>query len=317
MQGSGKIHTSKTLREAAKFAHNDGRPCKIRKTSSSVTNFPDDYLNLILKFLETKKDRNSFGLTCHEWLRIQNNNHESLWCDNYYDPENKYNPPGKYPKISPGNLAIVTTRLLIRFQQLKYLSLSRLPRITNFVKLKSQSFGSNVQKLKLSSLCIDHCSNITGIGFLGCAQALTCLEARGCNLKPEGFRAIVGGGALEYLYLRPSIYYELAEDEKGCTVDTETVMTISKGCPLLKELALSNCEEVELDGWKAIGLNCKELELLAVMGCQKLCDMGLQAIWDGCSKLSELSIDREKNSCSSFAIELFKGKKPAVVYLYP
>ncbi|KAI3843474.1 hypothetical protein MKW92_000626 [Papaver armeniacum] len=392
-QGSGKIPTSKTLRkEAEKNDHDDERPCKIRRTSSFITSLPDDCLNLIFKCLKTKDDRSSFGLTCHEWLHIQNNNHELLWCDNKYEP-------GKYPKINPHSLAIVTCRLLIRFQHLKYLSLGRLPRITDVAAiLKPHSFGSDVQKLyldncydyspdysdmqlslifswfprltyisldssditdeglealakccsslktvnlpwccsitdsgisvllrncrELSSLTIDYCSNITGIGFQGCAQTLTYLEARGCELAPEGFRAIVSGGRLEYLYLLTSISpeldedYELNEDYERC-IDTEAVITISKGCPFLKELSLSKCEEVELDGWKAIGLNCKELNELVVMGCQKLCDMGLQAICDGCNKLSEFEIDREKNSCSSFALELFQRKKPGVLFLLP
>ncbi|KAI3843481.1 hypothetical protein MKW92_000633 [Papaver armeniacum] len=391
-QRSGKIPSSKTLREeAAKNDHDDEGPYKkIRTTSSSlITSLPSDCLNLIFKCLETKDDRNSFGLTRRDWLRIRDNSQESLWFSNNYDPA------GKYPKINPHSLAIVTCRLLIRFKHLKYLSLGELPKITDVAAiLKSHSFGSDIlQKLymdncydyspdysdtqlslifswfprltdisldssditdkglealakccsslkranlpwccsitdsgisfllkncrKLSSLTIDFCSNVTGIGFLGCAQSLTLLEARGCKLTPEGFHAIVSGGALEYLYLMPSIYYELADDEKGCNIGTETVMTISKGCPLLKELTLSNCEEVELDGWKAIGLNCKELDVFFVMGCQKLCDMGLQAVCDGCKKLSELAIDREKNSCSSSALEIFMSRKPGVVYLYP
>ncbi|KAI3843477.1 hypothetical protein MKW92_000629 [Papaver armeniacum] len=373
--------------------HDDERPCKICRTSSFITSLPSDCLNLIFKCLETKDDRSSFGLTCHEWLHIQNNNHESLWRCNEYDPDNINSiPPDKYPKISPESLAIITCKLLIRFQHLKILSLGRLPRITDVDTLKSRSFVSSVETLylnncseyspdysdmqlslifswfprltlislyssditdrglevlakccsslktvrlpwccsitdsgisvllrncrELSSLTINDCSKVTGIGFLGCAQTLTYLEARGFQLTPEGFRAIVSGGRLEYLYLLTSIY-KLAEDEKGCIINTEAVMTIAKGCPLLKQLSLSSCEEVELDGWKAIGLNCKELNELVIMGCQKLCDMGLQAIWDGCTKLSELYIDEEKNSCSSFALELFMSRKSRVLCLLP
>ncbi|KAI3987417.1 hypothetical protein MKX01_042421 [Papaver californicum] len=354
-QRSGNILSSKTLQEEGANNDHDDRPCKISTNLSCITNLP-------------------------------NKNHESLWCHNSYYPD-------EYPKISRKNLAIITCRLLIRFQHLKKLCLGKLPtKITDVDTLKSQSFSSNVQRLylnnrsyccndysdmqlslifswfprltylslynsnitdnglkalakccsslkevnlskccaitdsgisfllqncrKLSSLAINYCSNITCMGFLGRAQTLTCLEARGCELKSEGFRAIVSGGGLEQLYLLHSIHYEPDENEKGC-VNTEAVMTISKGCPLLKELALSSCEEVELDGWKAIGLNCKELEVLAVMGCQQLCDRGLQAIWDGCNKLYEFGIDGEKNSCSSFGLELFMRKKPGVVFLLP
>ncbi|KAI3843478.1 hypothetical protein MKW92_000630 [Papaver armeniacum] len=386
-QGSGK---SKTLRgEGPKNDHGDDRPYKrIPRTSASlITSLPDDCLNLIFKRLDTKEDRNSFGLTCHQWLHIQNSNHESLWF------RNNYKPAGEYPKISPESLAIITCRLLIRFQHLKNLCLGRLPRITDVDTLKSQSFSSNVETLyldsysdnspdysdtqlclifswfprltfislydsdiadngletlakccpslktvdlsnccsitdsglsfliqkcrQLYSLCIVSCSDITGIGFLGCAQTLTRLQAGGCKLKPEGIRAVVSGGGLEYLDLKTPADWLDGVDEEGCIINTEAVITISKGCPLLKELFLSNCEEVELQGWEAIGLDCKELESLFVMGCQQLCDMGLQAIWDGCNKLSELYIDREKNSCSSSILELFQHKKPGWVCLWP
>ncbi|KAI3961628.1 hypothetical protein MKX01_039865 [Papaver californicum] len=231
---------------------------------------------------------------------MTNNNHESLWFRNHYEPD-------KHPKINPESLAIITCKPLIRFQHLKILCLGRLPaRITDVDTSKSQSFGSNVQTLfldnrfsycpdysdmqlsfifswfprltyinmdssnvddnglealakccsslkevdlskccattdsgitfllqncrKLSSLTIDYC-NITGIGFLGFAQTLTSLAARGCELKPEGFRAIVSGGGLQYLYLLPSITFELDvefdEDDKGC-INTEALMTIQR-----------------------------------------------------------------------------------------
>ncbi|KAI3978304.1 hypothetical protein MKX01_013102 [Papaver californicum] len=154
---------------------------------------------------------------------------------------------------------------------------------------------------QLSTLHLYLCRKITGIGFLGCPQTLTHFEADKCKLTPEGISAIVSGGGLEYLRLcdMPRI-------------NTETITTISKGCPLLKELSLSDCEEVELQGWQAIGRNCNNLELLNVYGCRKLCDLGLPALCNGCNKLQRLYIDYE-NSCSSSSLELFKRKKPNVM----
>ncbi|KAI3980277.1 hypothetical protein MKX01_029440 [Papaver californicum] len=333
-QGSGKIPTSE-----------EDRPCKISRTVSSITNLPGDCLYHIFKCLKTRDDRNSFGLTCRQWLHIQNNNHESLWYRNNYDPA------GAYPKISPESLARITCKLLFDFNPSKfYMQLSLIfswfPRLT-YVSLRSSNivdsgletlakFCPSLETVYLSKCCsitdsgisvllqncqelrslqISYCSSITGIGFLGCAQTLTRLGAGECNLTPEGINAIIScGGGLEYLYLEtvPGDD-ELAMVQRGCIINTEAVMTISKGCPLLKELFLSNCEEVELEGWETIGLNCKELETLYVIGCQRLCDVGLRAICDGCNKLSELYIDREKNSCSSSALEL---KKPEVI-LWP
>ncbi|KAI3994659.1 hypothetical protein MKX01_027549 [Papaver californicum] len=54
---------------------------------------------------------------------------------------------------------------------------------------------------ELGTLNIDFCSSVTGIGFQGCPQTLTRLEASGCKLIPEGINAIVSGGGLQYLSL--------------------------------------------------------------------------------------------------------------------
>ncbi|XP_026444503.1 F-box/LRR-repeat protein 12-like [Papaver somniferum] len=84
---------------------------------------------------------------------------------------------------------------------------------------------------ELASLCTSFCSKITGIGFLGCPKTLTKLEAIGCKFKPEGIKAVVNGGGMNHLIL--SAGFGVAGG--GC-IDTEAVMTISKGCPVLKKL---------------------------------------------------------------------------------
>ncbi|KAI3853662.1 hypothetical protein MKW98_025179 [Papaver atlanticum] len=357
-QAFGKIHTSKTLQEQAVKNNHVDRPCKISRISlSSVTSLPGDCLDLIFKSLKTRDDCNSFGLTCHQWLHIRDNNQESLWCrSRNYEPADS--------KISSESSAIIICNLLIRFQNLERLSLKGCPGISEVVTSKSQSFVSKVRSLdlrfcsvysdmqlplvfswfprltrinlyssnindnglvalakscsslkkvdlskccsitdsglscllqncrELRSLSISYCSSITGIGFLGCSQTLARLGAGGYKHNQEVINAIISGGELEYLYLETAPD-ESAKIEEACIINTEAVLTISKGCPLLKHLFLSNCEEVELEGYEAIGMNCKELEKLYVMGCQRLCDTGLQVICDGCNKLIELYIDRD------------------------
>ncbi|MCL7034792.1 hypothetical protein MKW94_029062 [Papaver nudicaule] len=355
--------------------HNQGL-CKTM-TSKSAQEGNDDEdglkkgLTLIFKCLKTRDDRNSFGLTCRKWLDIQNNSQESLWYGNTYGSD-------KYSIISPENFPIVLCKLLVRFKNLKYLSLRGCPGMTGYVTSKSQVFGSKVQHLdlgccfeksdtefslifscfpsltdislkgslisdkgletlakgcssletvnlsychsitdsgisslirncsKLCSLSINYCRKITGIGFVECPKTLTRLAADGCKLNPEGIKAIVSGGGLEYLSLAAT--YESAK-----VINTEAVVTISKGCPLLNGLILSGCKEVELEGWQAIGQNCKHLEVLSVWGSTKLCDLGLLALCNGCDKLSILLID-DKISCSSSALELFNRKKPNVMH---
>ncbi|XP_026384856.1 F-box/LRR-repeat protein 12-like [Papaver somniferum] len=153
---------------------------------------------------------------------------------------------------------------------------------------------------KLDTLSIRFCRKISGIGFLGCPQTLTNLEAKGCRFIPEGISAIVSGGGLECLSFS--------------SVNNEEVWILSKGCPLLKKLDLSNCEDIELQGWEAIGRNCKNLEHLYVYRCKKLSDLGLEALGNGCDKLSKIFVGDE-NSCSSSGLEIFKRKKPDVMFV--
>ncbi|MCL7041987.1 hypothetical protein MKW94_008237 [Papaver nudicaule] len=355
----------------------DDSPCKISTTSSYIANLPDDCLNRIFKCLETKDDRKSIGLTCRQWLHIQNDNHESLWYRHPNDPDYIL------PKFSPEIFPKVLCKLLTRFQNLKCLSLRGHPEITDLVTLQSQFCRSIIQNLcldlcleysdtelslmfswlprltlislkfchvtdeglyalaeccsslqtvnlsycqsitdsgisfllqnchELDSLSIRSCSSVTGIGFLGCAQNLTHVDAGDCKLKPEGIEAIVSGGGIECLNVSPAYRNFAKVIGEGC-INTEAVMTISKGCPLLKELNLANCKMVELEGWLAIGRNCKNLELLTVCGC-KLCDLGLQALCNGCNKLCMLYVGYD-NCCSSSALEFFKCERPYVIW---
>ncbi|KAI3940819.1 hypothetical protein MKW98_030138 [Papaver atlanticum] len=304
-KGLGKNEISISEPQGKKKTSDD-RPCKIRRTSSLsyIRNLPADCLHLIFKCLKTREDSNSFGLTCRQWHHIQNNSVESLLL--HYS---KYS--------SDGNFLEVLCKMLCRFPHLKNLCVifrekkMRLPEITNsgiadkglealakcclllekvtLVDCDSIT-DSGVSFLlrncrKLSTLILYSCNNITGIGFLGCPQTLTQLEADKFKLTPEGIGAIVSGGGLEYLRLF----------ENAAKVNTETIMTISKGCPLLKELSLSDCEEVELQGWQAIGQNCKNLELLLVLECKKLRDMGLEALRNRYNKFSIFSADGGDN----------------------
>ncbi|XP_026443770.1 F-box/LRR-repeat protein 12-like [Papaver somniferum] len=299
-QGFGKIPTAKAVQQGTNNNNDgiedDGRPCETLRTSY----LPDDCLNLIIKCLKTR-DRNSFGLTCRQWLNIQNNNQEFL-AFRGRKKDGRTSVDDSFP--------IVLYKLLSRFQHLKYLSLSRSPKITDSVTSKPPfCFESKVQDLRLCycikysdielsimfswfprlryislsrsyitdkglealarccsslkqvqlwgcqfitdsgirfllqncrelhSLCIGCCTKITGIGFLNYPKTLTRLEASQCRFKSQGVKAIVSGGGIEHLCL-------LAPYE--ASINTEALVTISKGCPLLKELILENCENVKL-----------------------------------------------------------------------
>ncbi|KAI3940812.1 hypothetical protein MKW98_030131 [Papaver atlanticum] len=107
---------------------------------------------------------------------------------------------------------------------------------------------------ELGLLSIRFCSKITGIGFLECPKTLTKLKAIGCKFKASGC-------GLDERILAAIV----RKAGEGC-IDTEAVVTISKGCPLLKKLILTRCDNIELEGWEAIGRKCKNLEILSVQG---------------------------------------------------
>lgn len=174
----------------------------------------------------------------------------------------------------------------------------------------------------LRAVNISHCKSVNGIGFLGCPQTLTYLEAESCKLEPEGIMGIVSGGGLEYLSVSNIIWCiqgnGLSSIGAGfsanlrvlnfrlCrTTGDETIVAISKGCPLLEEWNLALCHEIRVAGWESIGLNCQNLKRLHVNRCRNLCDRGLQALRDGCNRLQILYFTR-CHLVSSTAIEIFK-----------
>ncbi|MCL7041988.1 hypothetical protein MKW94_008238 [Papaver nudicaule] len=311
-----------------------------------MSNLPGDCLNLILKLLNTKDDRNSFGLTCRHWFHVQNNSWQSL----HYG-----NPSG----ANFESFSIVLHKLLSRFPNLKSLFImGYLPQVTDLMQVASKPpfFESKVQFLslvkchlnsdvelslmfswfpRLTSITLSS-HYITDMGLETLAKCCPCLEIinlfsrlsitdtgisfliqncrklgklriRRCRNITEGIEAIVSGGGLECLLL-----CDFPDLGVGY-LNTEAVVTISKGCPSLKKLQLSNRMDVELEGWEAIGRNCKNLEYLYVYGSRKLCDLGLQAMCNGCNKLSKLVVS-DTNCCSRSALELFKSKKPNVMY---
>ncbi|KAI3971762.1 hypothetical protein MKW92_020778 [Papaver armeniacum] len=132
---------------------------------------------------------------------------------------------------------------------------------------------------ELHSIRISYCGSVTGIGFLGCQKTLANVYAVDVpKLTTEGIKAIASGSGLQHLCL------------SGNSVNNEAILTISKGCPLLKVLQLTSCGEVQLEGWKAIGM---------------------KALCYGCNKLSYLSV----HPWSNFSRELFKRERPNVCRL--
>lgn len=174
----------------------------------------------------------------------------------------------------------------------------------------------------LQSLMISHCRRVTGSGFKGCSPSLTCLEAESCKLEVEGIGDVVSGGGLQYLNVSSLLSHirgnGLAHIGLGSAagllvlnlrlcrdVGDESIITISRGCPLLEEWNLSLCHGVKISGWESIALYSNNLQRLHVNRCRNFCDHSLQALRQGCQKLAVLYM----GLCfriTPTAVELFK-----------
>ncbi|RAL43374.1 hypothetical protein DM860_012515 [Cuscuta australis] len=350
---------------------------------------PDDCLSLIFQHLDCGFDRESFGLTCHHWLRIQNLSRRSL---QFHCSLNLLNvsPPATHSSISTSHLS----KLLKRFQSLQSLSLSGCTELPDSGLTQLQQHGSKLQSLnldccfgitakglsfvasgcssltllslyrcnvtdaglevlsksclsledinlaycylitddgvgpisrncrRLRAIRISYCRGITGIGFQGCSGSLSYVEADSCKLEPAGVRALLSGGGVQYLSVL-NLSWTIRGDGltavgtgfcsrlrvlnfRFCrTIGDETIIMISKGCPLLQEWNLSLCHEVRVQGWRAVGSNCRHLKTLHVNRCRNLSDEGLWALGSGCRRLTRLHITR-CGLLSSTAIEIFK-----------
>uniref|UniRef100_A0A7N0UJ49 F-box/LRR-repeat protein 12 n=1 Tax=Kalanchoe fedtschenkoi TaxID=63787 RepID=A0A7N0UJ49_KALFE len=175
---------------------------------------------------------------------------------------------------------------------------------------------------ELRSVKISHCRRVAGSGFRGCSPSLSCLEADSCKLEMEGIRDIISGGGLEYLNISSLMSHirgqGLAQIGSGSAagliildlrmcrdVGDDSIVAISRGCPLLEEWNLSLCHGVKISGWESIAFHCGNLKTLHVNRCRNLCDRGLQALQQGCKHLAVLYMSLCCRITPS-AVELFK-----------
>ncbi|KAI3907961.1 hypothetical protein MKW98_003606 [Papaver atlanticum] len=237
-------------------------------TSSFITNLPIDCLTLIFKRLK-RDDHISFGLTCRQWLVLIVSYSEE-GCKNCNIPEVTDFVTSKSP-VPFFESKVQTLNLGYCHEQYSDIELplmfSWFPRLT-FICLRSSHMPDKGLEVHVKCCAflkenwvhfgLSIAAKSLVLAFFECPKTLTHVRVCGCKLKPEGINAIVSGGGIEFLKL-----HDL--DGEG-SITSEAVITVSKGCPLLKELILRECQEVELEGWRAVGRYCKNLEVLAVLG---------------------------------------------------
>ncbi|XP_017972760.1 PREDICTED: F-box/LRR-repeat protein 12 [Theobroma cacao] len=225
--------------------------------ATSIMHLPDDCLSFIFNYLDCRSDRESFGLTCHRWLNIQNLNRRSLQF------------PCSFSIIGPSSLSQSSIdinsfhlyKILTRFQHLEYLSLSGCIELPDSGLTYLKYYGSRLQ-----TLCLDCCFGITDYGLslvgIGC-PSLTVISLYRCNITDAALEAL----ASTCLALK---HVNLAYCPR---ISDSGLRALSQGCRQLSAIKISNCRAVSGVGFRGcsstlVYLDAEfcNLELEGIMG---------------------------------------------------
>ena len=228
---------------------------RLRNHHSYLTHLPDDFLCIIFGKLETKLDQESFGLTCHHFLDIQNSNTISL-------------DVGCYPWLSHSSStgASMLDILLKRFKKLESLFLS------GCIDDISDSGSSRLQKcgLKLHSLYNDDLLNVTHQVVSSIASRcplLTAISLPNCEITSDGLKILT-----ESCKLLKEV------NLSSCKKITDVgIMFLIQNCRQLKTLNISNCNKIIGLGFQGCS---PTLAILKADNCA-LCSVGIFRILSG------------------------------------
>ena len=125
-------------------------------TITSILHLPEDCLYFIFQRLDSGFDRQSFGLTCHRWLRIENTSRRSLQFQCSFRQLHRTSLSRTSSTV--GSFQLYT--MLDRFQHLELLCLSGCVHLPDSGLSQLQYYGS-----KLQTLYLDCCFGITDDGL--------------------------------------------------------------------------------------------------------------------------------------------------------
>lgn len=151
---------------------------------TTIMNLPDDCLILIFQRFNCSWDCESFGLTCHRQLCLQNVSRQSLQLKCSFCQLNLSSL--SQPTLNIESFCLY--RLLTRFRHLGSLSLSGCAELLDLDLPRLEHYGSNLQ-----SLCLDGCFGITDHGLFlvaTCCPWLTFISLFLCNITDTGLEAL-------------------------------------------------------------------------------------------------------------------------------
>nr|XP_043638453.1 F-box/LRR-repeat protein 12-like [Erigeron canadensis] len=202
-------------------------PHKRRRGICMINLLSDDCLFLVFEKLDSKADRDSFGLTCHRYLDIQNSSRKCLRTSNKC--------------ISSSMIA----KLLDRFTQLQSLTVStRCPDFSNSIITKLPIHGSRLHSLDLSNSLnvsrfdLSYCSIINDAVVASVASScpsLSTIRLRHSCVTDEGIK-----------YLATKLGRSLKRvDILGCSQITDLgISHLNRNCRQLTVLRITGCSKI-------------------------------------------------------------------------
>uniref|UniRef100_A0A1J3D4Z2 F-box/LRR-repeat protein 12 n=1 Tax=Noccaea caerulescens TaxID=107243 RepID=A0A1J3D4Z2_NOCCA len=195
---------------------------------TSIIHLPDDCLSFIYQRLDNVDDHDSFGLTCHRWLNIQNINRRSLQFQCSFTLLN----PSTLSQRNPGVNSHHLHSLLTRFQWLEHLSLSGCTLLNDSSLASLRYTGEG-----LLSLYLDCCFGVSDYGISTVASfcpSLTVVSLYRCNVSDIGLETI----ARAFLPLK-------CVNLSHCPLVSDFgVKALSQACLQLESVKISNCKNI-------------------------------------------------------------------------
>nr|GEZ74087.1 hypothetical protein [Tanacetum cinerariifolium] len=193
----------------------------------SITRLSDDALYVIFKKLDTKLNRESFSLTCHHFLDIQDSNLKCLEIDSLRRPPTNQ-------RIS----SCMLEKLLNRFRQLELLSVNLCIDVKDSGLRQLQNYGS-----KLRSLYLHDLFKVTnkGISYIasGC-PLLSVISLSFCKITNRGLKNL----SKSCKYLKEVNLFCCAN------ITDNGIRSLNQNCRKLRTLNIGMCQNISGVGFQ-------------------------------------------------------------------
>ncbi|XP_008797210.1 F-box/LRR-repeat protein 14 [Phoenix dactylifera] len=229
-------------RESAEREEEEARVC----INEALT---DDELRAVLARLDREEEKDTFGLVCKRWLRLQSSERRRLraragpamlrqmaqrFCGLVELDLSQSASRSFYPGVTDSDLSVIVDG----FRGLRVLNLHNCKGVTDAGMI---TLGNGLPSLQ--SLDVSYCRKLTDKGLA--AFVLGC-----CNLKR----------------------FHLA----GCKSITDHLLqALSRSCSHLEELGLAGCNSITDAGLSILANGCRYIKSLDVSKCSKIGDLGV------------------------------------------